>query len=104
MTTDKIRVTIWNEFRHEKKNKAVQKHYPDGIHAAIAAGIKKHLGASAAIRTATLDEPQHGLTDEILAQTDVLTWWGHMAHGEVADAVVDKVQKRVLDGMGLVVL
>jgi len=56
------------------------------------------------VRTAALDEPQHGLTDEVLAQTDVLIWWGHMAHGEVKDEVVDKVYQRVLDGMGLIVL
>ncbi|HEX7346202.1 MAG TPA: ThuA domain-containing protein, partial [Candidatus Limnocylindrales bacterium] len=36
--------------------------------------------------------------------TNVLTWWGHVAHGEVDDAVVDRVQRRVLDGMGLIVL
>ncbi len=123
---NQLRITIWNEFRHEKKNKAVQKHYPDGIHAAIADGIKQFLGndgtgvspvdhkkraagtptppSSITIRTATLDEKEHGLTDDLLAATDVLTWWGHIAHGEVADAIVDKVQKRVLEGMGLVVL
>ena len=56
------------------------------------------------VRTATLDEPEHGLTDEVLANTDVLLWWGHMAHGDVSDAVVDKVQERVLGGMGLIVL
>jgi len=56
------------------------------------------------VRTATLDEPEHGLTEAVLAQTDVLTWWGHMAHGEVEDAVVDRVHQRVLAGMGLVVL
>jgi trehalose utilization protein len=53
---------------------------------------------------ATLDEPEHGLSEAVLAQTDVLLWWGHMAHGEVQDAIVDRVQKRVLEGMGLIVL
>ena len=56
------------------------------------------------MRTATLDEPEHGLTEEVLDETDVLIWWGHKAHGEVDDAIVDRVQARVLDGMGLVVL
>jgi len=55
-------------------------------------------------RTATLDEPEHGLTDDVLAKTDVLTWWAHMAHGEVSDAVVERVRRRVLDGMGLLCL
>ena len=97
-----IRVTVWNEFRHEKTDDNVKAVYPDGIHNAIA----KHLNAAGGIeaRTATLDEPEHGLTDDVLAGTDVLTWWGHMAHREVSDTVVDKVQKRVLEGMGLIVL
>jgi trehalose utilization protein len=98
MTT---RVTIWNEYRHEKSHAAVQQVYPQGLHAPIA----EHLRTQALeVRVATLDEPEHGLSEEVLAQTDVLTWWGHMAHGEVRDEIVDRVQKRVLDGMGLIVL
>jgi trehalose utilization protein len=100
--SDKIRVTVWNEGRHEKKNPAVQAVYPDGMHTVIA----KFLSANAdmQVRTATLDEPEHGLTDEVLASTDVLTWWGHMAHHDVKDEIVEKVQKRVLQGMGLICL
>ena len=98
----KIRVTVWNEFRHEKKSEAVKKVYPDGMHAAIAKGLESAGGFE--VRTATLDEPEHGLTDEVLEATDVVTWWGHTAHKEVKDEVVAKVQKRVLAGMGLVVL
>jgi trehalose utilization protein len=99
-----IRVTVWNEFRHEKKNKTVAAIYPKGIHGAIADALKKSLGNQITVRTATQEEPEHGLTDKVLAETDVLTWWGHVGHGEVSDAVVDKVYKRVLEGMGLVVL
>jgi trehalose utilization protein len=99
----KIRVTVWNEFRHEKKgNPKVLAHYPNGIHAVLAGHLNSQEGIVA--KTATLDEPEHGLTDEVLAGTDVLTWWGHMAHGEVSDKIVDKVQARVLEGMGLIVL
>jgi trehalose utilization protein len=98
-----IRVTVWNEFRHEQnpKHKA-REVYPDGMHAAIAAHLNAQDGIIA--RTATLDEPEHGLSDEVLAATDVMTWWGHAAHGEVAEATVDKVQRRVLEGMGIIVL
>lgn len=97
-----INVTIWNEYRHERESEAIAAVYPDGIHGAIAAGLEGN--EAFAIRTATLDEPEHGLTDEVLADTDVLIWWGHKAHPEVSDEVVQKVQRRVLDGMGLVVL
>ena len=98
----KIRVTIWNEGRHEKTNEQIAKLYPQGMHGAIAKYLKTHKDLD--VRTATLDEPDHGLTDEVLAKTDVMTWWGHMAHGEVRDDIVEKVCNRVLDGMGLIVL
>ena len=97
-----IRVTIWNEFRHEKENKDVAAIYPNGIHGAIKEGISGNDGF--VIRTATLDEQEHGLTEAVLAGTDVLIWWGHKAHGAVQDEIVERVHKRVLEGMGLVVL
>ena len=99
-----LRITVWNEFRHERDNDTVRALYPDGIHQVLAEALAEHLGDQAEIRTATLDEPQHGLTADVLAATDVLTWWGHGAHDEVQDAVVDAVQQRVLEGMGLLVL
>ena len=99
---NKINVTVWNEFRHEKSNEDVKKLYPDGMHAVIASALDK--AGDMSLRTATLDEPQHGLTDEVLNSTDVLIWWGHMAHGEVKDEIVEKVKKRILEGMGLIVL
>lgn len=99
MTT--LRVTVWHEYRHEHKNPEVAALYPDGMHAAMAKPLRD---AGFDVKTATLDEPEHGLTEEVLANTDVLTWWGHMAHGEVQDAIVERVYQRVLEGMGLIVL
>jgi trehalose utilization protein len=100
--SEKIRVTVWNEFRHEKRDGKIAAIYPNGIHGAIA----EYLGTldGLEVRTATLDEPEHGLSDKVLDETDVLTWWGHMAHGDVRDDIVEKVQHRVLNGMGLIVL
>ncbi len=97
-----IRVTVWNEFQHEKQDEEVQEIYPDGIHTVIAEGLAAHGFDN--VRTATLDEPEHGLTEEVLEKTDVLLWWGHMAHQKVADAIVERVHQRVLAGMGLIVL
>ncbi|WP_163507390.1 ThuA domain-containing protein [Fodinicola acaciae] len=99
-----IRVLVWNEGRHEQRDESVAKLYPDGIHGAISAGIAENLGADVHLRTALLDDPEHGLTEETLAGTDVLTWWGHAAHEEVSDEVVRRVQRHVLSGMGLLVL
>lgn len=96
-----LQVTVWNENRHEQKNPIVREIYPEGIHGAIASYLREE---QFQVRTATLDEPEHGLTDDVLAQTDVLIWWGHLAHHEVSDAIVEKVKQRVLDGMGLIVL
>jgi trehalose utilization protein len=97
----KPRMTVWNEYRHEKSDEAVRSIYPDGIHNTIAGFLAE---AGFPIKTATLDEPEHGLTQERLDQTDVLVWWGHMAHDEVSDEIVDRVQARILDGMGLIAL
>jgi trehalose utilization protein len=96
-----LRVTVWNEFRHEKTHKEVAEIYPDGMHEVIAAHLREE---GMQVRTATLDEPEHGLTKQVLDQTDVLIWWGHMAHREVEDEIVDRVHQRILDGMGLIVL
>ena len=95
------RVTVWAEFRQERTDPAVRMVYPDGIHAVIAEGLRE---AGAEVRIASLDEPDQGLAEDTLADTDVLIWWGHVAHGEVDDAAVERVHRRVLDGMGLIVL
>lgn len=100
--SEKIRVTIWNEYRHERMGGKVGEIYPEGIHKVLAEYFQGNENYE--VRTATLDEPEHGLTDEVLENTDVLFWWGHMAHHEVSDEIVEKVQNRVLNGMGLVVL
>lgn len=94
-------ITVWNEYRHEKTDEEVRAIYPTGIHHAIADFLSQ---AGYSVGTATLDQPEHGLTDDILDKTDVLIWWGHMAHDEVADAIVDRIQEHILAGMGLIVL
>lgn len=95
-----IKVTVWNEFRHEQTDEAVKAVYPEGIHEALASFLIEDFEVS----MATLDQPDHGLTRDVLDNTDVLLWWGHMAHDEVKDEIVDRVHQRVLDGMGLIVL
>lgn len=97
-----LRVTIWNEFRHERENPVYGAIYPQGIHGAVADGFAGDPRFT--VRTATLDEPEHGLPVDVLDRTDVLIWWGHKAHGEVDDEIVARVQRRVLEGMGLIVL
>jgi|TARA_B100002003_G_C14154749_1_gene555776 trehalose utilization protein len=96
------KVTIYNEFIHEQRNEAVKKIYPQGIHEAIATHLRAQPGFT--VQTATLEMDEHGLTEEVLNDTDVLIWWGHMAHHKVKDEIVDRVQSRILNGMGLIVL
>lgn len=95
-----IRVTIWNEFRHEK-TEPVKSLYPAGLHQAIAAGIAAD---DLDIRCVALDDPDQGLPDDVLNNTDVLLWWGHLAHRFVEDELVKKIRQRVIAGMGLIVL
>ena len=97
-----IRVTIWNEFRHEKTNEKAKALYPNGIHGTI----KEFLSdcEDMTVTLAALDDPEQGLSDEVLNNTDVLLWWGHMAHKEVDDALVRRIRARVLNGMGFIPL
>jgi trehalose utilization protein len=97
-----VRVTIYNEFIHERRDEAIGRIYPKGIHGAIAGHLNEQPDITAI--TATLDEPEHGLSEALLAETDVLIWWGHLAHDRVSDEVVGRVHQRVLKGMGLIAL
>jgi len=99
-----IRVLVWNEGVHEQRDASVQALYPTGMQGAIAEGLRELLGEDVEVRTATLADPEHGLTEEVLAATDVLLWWGHIAHEAVADDVVERVHRHVLGGMGLLAL
>lgn len=96
-----IKVTIFNEFRHEKEKESIRAIYPDGIHGAIKAGIEEE---EILVRTVTLDDPECGLTQEVLDDTDVIIWWGHMAHHEVPDEVAQRVRDAVHSGMGAIFL
>jgi trehalose utilization protein len=100
----RLNVTVWGENVHEQTEADVRARYPDGMHGAIAGGVAALLGDEVSVRTATLQEPEHGLTENVLRETDVLTWWGHAAHDDVDDAVVARVHDAVLGGMGLVAL
>ena len=98
-----MQITIFNEFLHEQANPLVAKIYPDGIHAALADVFSAQFD-DATIVTATLEQAEHGLSGAVLDATDVLLWWGHLAHHKVADEVVEAVHERVMQGMGLIVL
>ena len=97
-----VKALVWGENVHEQTSEVVGSIYPGGMHATIAAALNEDAAIQAT--TATLQEPEHGLTEERIAETDVLFWWGHAAHGDVSDAVVERVVEAVWAGMGLVVL
>ena len=98
----KTQVLVWGEFRHEKKKPKVAEIYPDSMHETIAGFLRND--STLDVSTAWLDQPEHGLGGDVLEKTDVLVWWGHAAHEEVSDDVVARVRRRVLEGMGLIVL
>lgn len=95
-----INVLIWNEFRHEKCQPEVAALYPQGIHAAIGGYLMQD--EELIVRLAGLDDPEQGLSEEALENTDVLIWWGHMAHGEVTDETTSRVCRRINAGMGFI--
>lgn len=96
-----MKVIVWNENIHEKSDPRVTQLYPGGLHNYLAEILRE---PDVEVETATLDQPDCGLTEEVLRDTDVLVWWGHMGHGKVPDEIVDRVQRHVLAGMGLIVL
>ncbi|MBN3826965.1 trehalose utilization protein ThuA [Burkholderia sp. Ac-20384] len=109
MQTKKLSVIVWNEFEHERENAGVRAIYPDGLHQVIASALAEtpalgHGALPLEIGVATLDQPEHGLDEARLDACDVLIWWGHKAHAKVSDEIVERVQRRVLEGMGLIVL
>lgn len=97
-----IRTVVWGENLHERENKIVASIYPNGMHSVIADALNEDKTIDAT--TATLQEPEHGLTEKRLAETDVLIWWGHKDHGGVSEEIVERVARRVWEGMGLIVL
>ena len=97
-----INVTVWNEYIHEREQENVKAIYPNGIHEYIKSFLDTEEDME--VKTAYLDMPECGLTDEVLKNTDVLFWWGHGAHNQVPDEIVEKVYNEVMNGMGLIVL
>ncbi|MDA1191131.1 MAG: ThuA domain-containing protein [Candidatus Poribacteria bacterium] len=74
--------------------------YPDGIDGAVADALKE-IGVE--VKTAKMDDPEHGLSEEVLAETDVLFWWSHIRNGDLSEDVNARVVKHVLArGMGFV--
>ena len=98
---EKMKVVVWNENYHEKIHPIVTQYYPGGIHEYLKGVLECD---DIEVTTATLDDPECGLTNEVLDETDVLVWWGHMRHHMVPDEVVNRVHQHVLSGMGIIVL
>jgi len=98
----KINVTVWNEFGEDQSSPAVTGIYPQGMHVTIAEFLNKDEGISA--KTATLAEAEHGLTESVLGNTDVLIWWGHLHHHKVEDHIAARVVENVQRGMGMIFL
>ncbi len=100
-----MRVIVWSDDAAGKglEARAASLH-PDGIAATIATALREQLGTAADVTTAGQHESDQGLPDSILAAADVLVWWAHEGHDQVSEDTVDRVQKQVLEGLGLLVL
>ena len=97
-----IKVNVWNEYLHEQKRPEVTSIYPEGMHKTIAAFLNQDGEISAGVSVIT--DPEQGLSEQFLNNTDVLIWWGHLHHDEVADHLVKRVVERVQRGMGIIFL
>lgn len=97
----KLRVMIWNENEHEKRNPEVAEIYPLGIHGTLAKGLQAD---DLEVLVATMDMPHQGFAPGALDNVDVLVWWGHLLHAQVDARIVEMVNGRVNAGMGFVAL
>ncbi len=98
-----IRVTVWNEYGdRQTANAEIKKAYPDTIHKTIANMLNKTQGLKAV--TAVQQDPEFGLSDELLNNTDVLVYWAHAYHDEISDEVAKRVADHVRRGMGVIFL
>ena len=96
-----LRITIYNEFVHEKVDENTRLVYPDGIHNEIKRAIESD---EIAVNTITLDDVKENFDVSVFDETDILIWWGHAAHHLVPDEVAVAVQQSVLKGMGAIFL
>lgn len=97
-----IRVTVFNEHNQDREE-PVKSIYPEGIHAAIAEAFAGY--DEFEVTVATQDMPSHGLTEEVLAATDVLIWWSHIDNADFDETIAERVCYHVVNrGMGFVAL
>ena len=98
----KRKVVVWSEGT-ANVDEASKKVYPQDINTAIAEGLEPLAGSGWQIVKAGINDPDQGISDELLNSTDVLIWWGHKRHGDVSNELVNKIDKRVRDGqMGFI--
>jgi trehalose utilization protein len=99
---DKRKVVVWSEGT-ANVDPVSKKVYPQDINTAIAEGLAPLEASGWQVVKASLNDPDQGISDELLGSTDVLIWWGHKRHGDVKDDLVNKIAARVRDGhMGFI--
>ncbi len=110
-----IHITVWHEETEKGKEKdfpefyyyppekqaKIDAHYPEGMAKAIAAFLQDD---DMEAKVSYISDTEQGLSEEVLAKTDVLIWWGHCRHKAVEDENVRRVCDRVLGGMGMIFL
>ncbi|MBM7568378.1 ThuA domain-containing protein [Paenibacillus sacheonensis] len=96
-----IRTRVWGENFHDRLNHICQRNYPTGMHNCIADALRSD---EIEVSVSIFEDPEHGLSEENLNNTDVLIWWSHSRNEDVPDEVSQRVQRRVLDGMGFIAL
>ena len=97
-----LRVTVWNEFVHEREYPNIRAVYPEGIHGCLRRFLEKEQDIT--VTCVTLDMPHQGITKELLDNTDVLIWWSHARQDDITDETVCLVRNVVHSGMGLIAL
>ncbi len=93
------RVLIYHE-HHEIIVTASKDCYPEGIHETL----KRFLADDEIQIKTVITKDAETITEDLLAETDVMIWWAHAYHNLVSDEVAARVHRAVLDGMGIIFL
>jgi trehalose utilization protein len=91
-----IRVVIWDE--RQPAQKSVYPNFLGNHLAEYLRNSERGRGARLQVRSVGIDDPEQGLSSDVLDNCDVLVWWGHQRHGEISADTAKGIVRRITSG------
>lgn len=86
-----VRVVVWDEQQPKQRGA-----YPNFLGNQIASYLKKQPGLS--VKSVRMNDPEQGLSSEVLDNCDVLIWWGHRRQQEITPETGQALVERIRAG------